>query len=102
MPRPCVVITTYARPDGLGRLLGLDVHVYDDATPHPDPATKARLHANGWSYRRAPVNHGKRGWWRWWNTILQDLQPHQAERFYVLQDDVRLCASGIWSDWRIF
>ncbi len=101
MPRPCVVITTYARPDGLGRLLddlereappqGLDVHVYDDATPHPDPNIRARIHANGWNYRRAPVNHGKRGWWRWWNTILEDLEPHQAERFYVLQDDVRLC-----------
>ena len=44
-PRPCVVITTYARPDSLALLLddierdqpaeGIDVRVYDDATPIP-------------------------------------------------------------------
>ncbi len=99
--RPCVVITTYARPDGLGRLLddlereapagGLDVRVYDDATPNPGPRLEQRLAARGWSYRRAAANHGKRGWWRWWNTILEDLRTDPAQLFYVLQDDARLC-----------
>ncbi len=112
-PRPCVVITTYARPDGLARLLddlerelppgGLDVRVYDDATPSPDPAIAERLRARGWSYRRAAANYGKRGWWRWWNTILDDLRRSEAQRFYVLQDDMRLCerfferSVGLWS-----
>lgn len=100
-PRPCVVVTTYARPDGLARLLddlereqppgGLDVRVYDDATPNPDGATERRLLARGWSYRRAGANHGKRGWWRWWNAILEDLRRGAATLFYVLQDDMRLC-----------
>lgn len=100
-PRPCVVITTYARPDGLGRLLddlerqlppgGLDVWVYDDATPQPDPALEERLQARGWSHRRAATNHGKRGWWRWWNAILEDLCRGPGQLFYVLQDDMRLC-----------
>lgn len=100
-PRPCVVITTYARPDGLSRLLddveresppgGLDVCVYDDATPHLGTAIEERLRARGWSYRRAAVNHGKRRWWDWWNTILEELRPSSAQLFYVLQDDMRLC-----------
>jgi FkbM family methyltransferase len=99
-PRTCVVITTYSRPDGLGRLLDdiererlgdLDVRVYDDATPHADGAIERRLKARGWTYRRATTNHGKRGWWRWWNTILEDLRSEPASLYVVLQDDMRLC-----------
>lgn len=100
-PPPCVVITTYARPDGLALLLddieraepagGVDVRIYDDATANPDEAFAQRVQERGWTYRRAPANHGKRGWWRWWNTILADLRRSSAERFYVLQDDMRLC-----------
>lgn len=99
--RPCVVVTTYARPDGLARLLddlereapagGLDVRVYDDGTPNPDAAIERRVRANGWTSRRAPLNHGKHDWWRWWNVILADLRAARAERFVVLQDDMRLC-----------
>src|SRR6266536_4621555 len=98
--RPCVVVTTYARPDGLALLLddldreapegGLDVRVFDDATPNPDARIEARLSARGWSYRRAATNHGKRGWWRLWNTILDDLRRRPAPVYYVLQDDMRL------------
>ncbi|MDX6512473.1 MAG: hypothetical protein QOE36_1977, partial [Gaiellaceae bacterium] len=100
-PQPCVVITTYARPDSLALLLddierdwpsgGLDVRIYDDATPNPDPVLAERIRARGWAYRRAEVNHGKRGWWRWWNTILEDLRGGPARLYYVLEDDLRLC-----------
>lgn len=101
MARPTVVITTYARPEGLALLLddidreapagGVDVRVYDDGTPHPDPALVARVRDRGWTYRLAAVNHGKRGWWRWWNTILADLHPSSAATVFVVQDDMRLC-----------
>ena len=100
-PPPCVVITTYARPDGLALLLGdieraqppggLDVRVYDDATPNADEALERRVCERGWTYRRAAANHGKQAWWRWWNRILADLRAGCAERIYVLQDDMRLC-----------
>lgn len=111
--RPCVVITTYSRPDGLSRLLddiererpgdALDVRVYDDATPNPDAAVEQRVRDRGWTYRRAEANHGKRNWWRWWNTILDDLRQQPARLFIVLQDDMRLCerffdrALELWS-----
>lgn len=111
--RPCVVVTTYARPDSLALLLddlerdapsgGLDVRVYDDATPSPDPALERRIRAAGWAYRRAESNHGKHGWWRWWNTILDDLRRRPAPVYYVLQDDMRLCerfferSSELWA-----
>lgn len=113
MPRPCVVITTYARPDSLALLLddierdwpseGLDVRIYDDATPNPDPVLADRIRLRGWKYRRAAVNHGKRGWWRWWNTILEDLRDGPARLYYVLADDMRLCprfferSAELWS-----
>jgi len=112
-PRPCVVITTYARPDGLALLLDdierdwpsadLDVRIYDDATPNPDTVLDNRIRARGWTYRRADVNHGKRGWWRWWNTILEDLRRGPDRLYYVLQDDMRLCerfferSAELWS-----
>ncbi len=112
-PPPCVVITTYARPDSLTLLLddierewpspGLDVRIYDDATPSPDAVLDERIRSRGWAYRRAGVNHGKRRWWRWWNTILEDLRPRSAGVFYVLQDDMRLCetfferSARLWS-----
>src|SRR5256885_2939751 len=99
--RPCVVVLTYARPDSLALLLddlerevpagGLDVRVYDDATPSPDPALAARIRRLGWHYHRAPVNHGKQEWWRWWNTILADLRASPRRLTYVLNDDMRLC-----------
>jgi FkbM family methyltransferase len=96
----CVVVTTYARPDELTRLLddierefpaGADVRIYDDATPRPDAAVRRRLDARGWTYRRAATNHGKKGWWRWWNVILDDLRVCPAVLFIGLQDDMRLC-----------
>jgi FkbM family methyltransferase len=96
-----VVVTTYARPDSLGLLLddlereappgGLDVRVYDDATPNPDPGIEQRVRARGWVYHRAAAHHDKHGWWRWWNTILADLRRVPAPLYYVLQDDMRLC-----------
>src|SRR4029077_757087 len=49
------------------------------------------------------VNHGKRGWWRWWNTILDDLRSAPAPLYYFLNDDMRLCrrfferSAGLWS-----
>ena len=111
--RPCVVVTTYARPDSLALLLddleresppgGLDVRVYDDATPSPDPALERRIVARGWTYRRAGMHHGKRAWWRWWNAILDDLRSRPAPVYYVLQDDMRLCrrfferSGALWS-----
>jgi hypothetical protein len=110
---PCVVITTYARPESLALLLddiqrdwpreGLDIRIYDDGTPNLDPALERRIRTSGWSYRRAAVNHGKRDWWRWWNTILADLRGIQAPRYYVLADDMRLCdrfferSADLWS-----
>jgi FkbM family methyltransferase len=112
-PRPCVVILTYARPDSLALLLddierdrppeGLDIRIYDDATPNPDSDLQERIRTNDWSYRRADVNHGKRGWWRWWNTILNDLRSAPAPLYYFLNDDMRLCrhfferSAGLWS-----
>lgn len=99
--RPCVVVTTYARPDGLALLLadlereapaeGLDVRVYDDGTPNPDLDVVKRIRDRGWRYLRAETNRGKRGWWRWWNEILKDLRRSPAPLFYVVQDDMRLC-----------
>jgi FkbM family methyltransferase len=113
-PRPCVVVTTYARPDSLALLLddierdsppgGLDVRIYDDGTPSPAAVLQERVRARGWTYRRAHVNHGKRGWWRWWNTILDDLRGSPAGLYYVLQDDMRLCerfferSADLWSE----
>ena len=100
-PHTCVVITTYDRPDSLGRLLddieeqwqggGLSVLVFDDASTVDTAAIEARVRRSGWRYVRASRNHGKRGWWRWWNTILAELRRTTADRFVVLQDDVRLC-----------
>jgi FkbM family methyltransferase len=99
--RPCVVITTYARPDSLALLLDdlerewpheeLDVRIYDDATPNPDPALEARICERGWTLLRARMNHGKRRWWEWWNEILGDLRGTDARLFHLLQDDMRLC-----------
>jgi FkbM family methyltransferase len=99
--RPCVVVLTYSRPDSLGLLLGdlerespsrgLDVRVYDDGTPHTDDALERRIRRLGWRYQRAEANHGKRGWWRWWNTILADLRIGGGDVTYVLNDDMRLC-----------
>jgi FkbM family methyltransferase len=96
-----VVVTTYARPDSLALLLddlerdapagGLDVRVYDDATPNPATEIAKRVRALGGTYRRAAANHGKRNWWQWWNVILEDLRRTPARLFYVLQDDMRLC-----------
>jgi len=112
-PRPCVVVTTYARPDGLALLLddverdlpvgGVDLRVYDDATPNPDRSLVERVRARGWTYRRASAHHGKRGWWHWWNVILDDLRREPAQLVYVLQDDMRLCerffarSAELWS-----
>lgn len=99
--RVCVVITTYDRPDGLERLLddlerewqgpGLEVRVYDDASPSGYLGIEERLRSRGWSYHRSSVNHGKKGWWRWWSSIMADLRNTQADAYFVLQDDVRLC-----------
>jgi FkbM family methyltransferase len=96
-----VVITTYNRPESLARLIDdierqpppgrVDVRVYDDASTLDYGAIRARLREHGWSYTRAELNHGRRGWWRWWNAILTDLARAPAERYVVLQDDVRLC-----------
>jgi hypothetical protein len=97
-----VVVTAYDRPDGLARLLddltreglaGPQVHIYDDASPRPDAALDRRLAALGCVLHRAPVNHGKRDWWRWWNLILADLKASSDDDrlVLVLQDDVRLC-----------
>ncbi len=112
-PHTCVVITTYDRPESLGRLLddieeqwqggGLSVLVFDDASTVDTAAIEARVRRSGWRYVRASRNHGKHGWWRWWNTILAELRRTTADRFVVLQDDVRLCdrfferATEAWS-----
>ena len=101
--RRCVVILTYARPDSLALLLddierdwpvgGLDVRIYDDATPNLDAVLEERIRLRGWTYTRAAVNHGKQRWWQWWNTILEDLRKSPAPLYYVLNDDMRLCQS---------
>jgi FkbM family methyltransferase len=97
-----VVVTAYNRPDGLARVLddlereglaGSRVHVYDDASPLRDRSLERRIGDLGCRLHRAERNHGKQGWWRWWNTILGDLKKTSAEDelVLVLQDDVRLC-----------
>src|SRR5262249_21870958 len=118
-PRPetaapiCVAVTTYDRPQQVGRLLddlereappeGLDVRVYDDASPSGYESIAKRVRARGWSYVRAPRRHGKQDWWRWWNVILADLRATRASTFVVLQDDMRLCTGffarslALWS-----
>ncbi len=97
----CIVITTYDRPESLGWLLddierqwqgdGLSVLVFDDAGTVDVAAIEARIRRMGWTYLRAPGNHGKRRWWVWWNTILATLRQVEANRYFVLQDDIRLC-----------
>lgn len=97
-----MVVTAYNRPNGLARVLddlereglvGPRTHVYDDATPQPDEALDRRIAELGCTLHRAERHHGKRGWWRWWNTILADLAgtTKPDELVLVLQDDVRLC-----------
>jgi FkbM family methyltransferase len=97
-----VVVTAYNRPDGLARVLddlereglaGPRVHVYDDASPQRDRALERRINDLGCRLHRAERNHGKQGWWQWWNTILAELKDGLAEDelVLVLQDDVRLC-----------
>jgi FkbM family methyltransferase len=109
----CVAITTYDRPELLDRLLddlereappeGLHVRVYDDASAGGYGRIEERLRAQGWAYVRAPRQHGKEGWWRWWNAILADLRRTNASTFIVLQDDMRLCrgffarSRALWS-----
>jgi FkbM family methyltransferase len=99
---PSVVVTAYNRPDGLARVLddlkreglaGSRVHIYDDASPHPDTALEQRIADLGCTLHRAERHHGKHAWWRWWNTILASLKNVTAEDelILVLQDDVRLC-----------
>lgn len=99
---PSVVVTAYNRPDGLARVLddldreglaGPRVHIYDDASPHPDTALERRIADLGCTLHRAERHHGKHVWWRWWNTIFADLKSVTAEdeMVLVLQDDVRLC-----------
>jgi FkbM family methyltransferase len=100
-PRICVAITTYDRPELLDRLLddlereappeGLDVRVFDDASPGGYDRIVERLRARGWSYTIAAKRHGKHGWWQWWNAILADLRKSPAQTYVVLQDDMRLC-----------
>ncbi|MEV6041158.1 FkbM family methyltransferase [Nonomuraea sp. NPDC052116] len=100
-PGTCVVITTCERPEQLGRLLddierewpggGLDVRVYDDGSAADYAHQRRRLAAQGWRYAKAEQRHGKHDWWRFWNWILADLRDTTADRFYVLQDDMRLC-----------
>jgi len=110
-PRFCVLVTTYANPEGLQRLLedlererlpGMDVRVYDDGTAAQDDAVIRRIVDHGWTYRRADVNHGKENWWRWWNTILADLRAQPAEFFVGLQDDVRLCTGFFERAWDLW
>lgn len=112
-PSVCVVVTTYDRPELLEQLLddlereappeGLDVRVFDDASPGGYDRVVERLRAHGWSYTRAQARHDKHGWWRWWNTILADLRRAEAQTFVLLQDDMRLChdfftrALTLWS-----
>src|SRR5688500_8239592 len=65
-PPRCVVVPPEARPGGLALLLGdiergeppggLDVRVYDDATPNPDEALERRVRERGWTCRRAAAN----------------------------------------------
>lgn len=100
-----VVVTAYGRPDGLARVLddleregltGARVKVYDDASPRADRALDRRIERLACRLHRAERNHGKRGWWAWWNTILTDLKAEPSgseddELVLVLQDDVRLC-----------
>ena len=97
-----MVVTAYNRPDGLARVLddlereglaGPRVHIYDDASPHPDTAVEQRIADLGCTPHRAEHHHGKHAWWRWWNTIFADLKSVSAEDelVLVLQDDVRLC-----------
>ncbi len=97
-----MVVTAYNRPDGLARVLddlereglvGPRTHVYDDATPRPDEALDRRIAKLGCILHRAEEHHGKPGWWRWWNTVLADLEKTttEDELVLVLQDDVRLC-----------
>lgn len=97
-----MLVTAYNRPDGLARVLddlereglaGPRVHIYDDASPHPDAALERRIADLGCTLHRAERRHGKHGWWMWWNTILADLKSVAAEDelVLVLQDDVRLC-----------
>ncbi|MGF1646132.1 MAG: hypothetical protein ACFCVF_04315 [Kineosporiaceae bacterium] len=109
-----VIITTFRRPDGLAWLLDdleregtdrLDVHVYDDGSPVTDLALRRRLDRHGWTLHEADRTHGKAGFWRWWNVILDDLRADPgAEPVLALQDDVRLCESfldralGLWHD----
>jgi FkbM family methyltransferase len=109
----CVVVTTYARPDGLSRLIddlvrelpaeGVEVRIYDDHSPYADAALGRRIARLGWRWLRAETNHGRRNWWQWWNVILEDLKSSPARHFIVLQDDMRLCshffdrALGLWS-----
>ena len=101
-PETLVVITTFDRPDGLGMLLDdieaqapaerVSVIVFDDASTTDSGPIETRLRRLGWRYVRASTNHGKRNWWRWWNTILAELRASSADRFIVLQDDIRLCS----------
>jgi len=64
-----LVVTVYDRPDGLARLVddleregltGPRVHVYDDASPMPDPALVRRLAGAGCTERR-PTTAGAAG-----------------------------------------
>jgi FkbM family methyltransferase len=100
--RLCIVITTFNRPDHLSRLIddieaqwpggaGLDISVFDDGSPMGYGGIERRLARHGWTYTRSGHNRGKAGWWEWWNAILAQLREGPADRYLVLQDDVRLC-----------
>jgi hypothetical protein len=105
---PSVLVTAYNRPDGLARVLddlereglvGRRVHIYDDASPHPDTVLERRITDLGCTLHRAERHHGKHAWWRWWNTILADLKSVIAEDelVLVLQRTMRTASSSWWT-----
>ncbi len=107
-----IVVVTYNRPRHCLRLLqdlvveaashDISVTVCDDASTEDYGDVRELVEAHGWTYKRAPHNHGKKRFWQWVRQIYAGIRSVEKPYIVLLPDDVRTCSNflaravGVW------
>lgn len=96
-----ISITTFDRPDSLldllqdivreGHEFQVKVRVYNDRSKADYSAVIAFIHRQGWEMVWPPKKHGKRWYTKLMSLVFQEASRIQANYFYFIQDDIRLC-----------
>ena len=96
-----VMITTYNRPDQCMSLLEdieaergdyeVSLTLLDDCSDENYVAVQHYCEAREWMYKRARINHGKRGFSQTMRTMIGLAADINADYYIYLQDDGRLC-----------